>query len=362
MSLNLGQNLLFKINTIEDNSGYLNKKINRLKKPIIVEDYNTPNNLLIDKKIENDKIDNKDKNIVFNPFNPFIFNKNSIINSGEDISYKMTFDTLSNINANYQNTINIPNINYKNPLLFDQNENNINLNQNKIIINENEKQKMNLKLKKKRKFNKFKVSYMEPKTKNNYKLNHKRKYKPDDIRKKIKARFHKSIKNIINENLRKAGSKKLFTFLPQAFISSIARQTNRYVLNMSFREILQQNFVNDLDEKKYKNKKIDLAKYKKNLSVLEYLDNNPEISKNSGFDIISEMKYCDLLEEYFKSNEFERAIFKLKEENEDEDYIKEYIIKSKNYVKFFMENDKLKIKEEEKKNSEEEEKNKIQDE
>ena len=73
------------------------------------------------------------------------------------------------------------------------------------------------------------------------------------------------------------------------------------------------------------------------------------------------MKYCDLLEEYFKSNEFERAIFKLKEENEDEDYIKEYIIKSKNYVKFFMENDKLKIKEEEKKNLEEE-KDKIQDE
>ena len=74
--------------------------------------------------------------------------------------------------------LNIPNINYKNPILFDQNENNINLNQNKIIINENEKQKMNLKLKKKKKFNKFKVSYMEPKTKNNYKLNHKRKYKP----------------------------------------------------------------------------------------------------------------------------------------------------------------------------------------
>ena len=63
---------------------------------------------------------------------------------------------------------------------------------------------MNLKLKKKKKFNKFKVSYMEPKTKNNYKLNHKRKYKPDDIRKKIKARFHKSIKNIINENLKRS--------------------------------------------------------------------------------------------------------------------------------------------------------------
>ena len=252
----------------------------------------------------------------------------------------------------------------------------LNTNSENRIFNENEVSKKELnnnnkKIKKKK--NKFKICHIEYKKIEKdetdkkdkiitNRLKHKRKYKADDIRKKIKARFHKSIKNIINENLRKAGSKKLFTFLPQAFISSIARQTNRYVLNMSFREILQQNFVNDLDEKKYKNKKIDLAKYKKNLSVLEYLDNNPEISKNSGFDIISEMKYCDLLEEYFKSNEFERAIFKLKEENEDEDYIKEYIIKSKNYVKFFMENGKLKIKEEEKKNSEEEEKNKIQDE
>ena len=252
----------------------------------------------------------------------------------------------------------------------------LNTNSENIILNENEvsnKELNNNNKKIKKKKNKFKICHIEYKKIEKdetdkkdkiitNRLKHKRKYKADDIRKKIKARFHKSIKNIINENLRKAGSKKLFTFLPQVFISSIARQTNRYVLNMSFREILQQNFVNDLDEKKYKNKKIDLAKYKKNLSVLEYLDNNPEISKNSGFDIISRMKYCDLLEEYFKSNEFERAIFKLKEENEDEDYIKEYIIKSKNYVKFFMENDKLKIKEEEKKNSEEEEKNKIQDE
>jgi len=251
----------------------------------------------------------------------------------------------------------------------------LNINSCNKILNENEvsnkKINNNKKIKKKNK-NKFKICHIEyKKTKNDEddkenkissnRLKHKRKYKPDDIRKKIKARFHKSIKNIINENLRKAGSKKLFTHLPQIFITSISRQTNRYFFNLSLREIFQTNFVNDLNEKKYKNKNIDLAKYKKNLSVLEYLDNNPEICRNSGFDIISKMKYCDLLEEYFRSNEFERAIFKLKEENEDEEYIKEYIIKSKNYVKFFMD-DKPKIKEEESKNLEDEEKKKIQNE
>ncbi len=165
---------------------------------------------------------------------------------------------------------------------------------------------------------------------------HKRKYKPDDIRKKIKARFHKSIKNIINDNLRKAGSKMLFTYLPQVFISSITKEKNRNVLNLSLRELLQKDFVSEAENKRYKNRNVDIAKYNRNKKVLEYLDENPEISQNSGFDIISNMKYAELLDEYFKSEEFERAICKLREENEDEEYIKEYILKSKSYLNFFM--------------------------
>ena len=72
---------------------------------------------------------------------------------------------------------------------------------------------INLKIKKKKQLkarklcNKFKIS-RENKNKIPNRLTHKRKYKPDDIRKKIKARFHKSIKNIINGNLKKAGSKQ----------------------------------------------------------------------------------------------------------------------------------------------------------
>ena len=67
------------------------------------------------------------------------------------------------------------------------------------------------------------------------------------------------------------------------------------------------------------------------------MDKNPEICKNSGFDIISKMKYSSLLEEYFKSDEFEKEIAKLREENEGEDYIREYKKKAKDYIKFFSE-------------------------
>ena len=215
----------------------------------------------------------------------------------------------------------------------------------------------------KKKIKKFKIYHMEfkkspEKDKIYNKQSHKRKYKPDDIRKKIKARFHKAIKNIINDNLRKAGSKKLFTYLPQVFISSITKEKNRNVLNLSFREILQKDFVSEADGKNYKNKNVDITKYKKNMEVLEYLDNNPEICQNSGFDIISKMKYGELLDEYFKSEEFERAIYKLREENEDEEYIREYIIKSKNYLNFFLDipfkkkNNKFKIVERNQKNIE----------
>ena len=156
---------------------------------------------------------------------------------------------------------------------FEINNEPLNTNSENIILNENEvsnKELNNNKKKIKKNKNKFKICHIEYKKtekdgndkKDNKdkiitnRLKHKRKYKPDDIRKKIKSRFHKSIKNIINENLRKAGSKKLFTFLPQVFITSIARPANRYVLNMSLREILQKNFVDELDEKNIKIKKL----------------------------------------------------------------------------------------------------------
>ena len=349
MILDNPNNDLLKINTIKDNFNNSNKSVNSELTPKYNENLN---NIIPDIK------NNSSINICHNPYLINIFTKE---NSNNKPQLNSTQNNTS-IQAN-KSTSNLKFINDKNN---DINNNssyeNQNINKKSLNINQDKKNKEKEKIKKKF-LKKLKISHIEyekiqkenNQNKINYKLKNKRKYKADNIRKKIKARFHKSIKNIINENLRKAGSKKLFTFLPQFFINSISREKNRYILNMSLREILQKNFVNNIDEKKYKNKKLDLEKYEKNLSVLKYLDNNPEISRNSGFDIISKMKYCDLLNEYFKSEEFERAIFRLKKENEDENYIKEYIIKAKNYVKFFEEIP-LKLKDEEDKKLEDDEK------
>ena len=173
----------------------------------------------------------------------------------------------------------------------------------------------------------------------------KRKYKSDDIRKKIKSRFHKTFKNIINSNLKKAGSKKLFDFLPQCFIGNVSKKTNFYCLELTFKEILLTDFISEYSDK-YPNKNVDYKKYEKNKEVIQYLEKHPEISKKSGFDIIKNKKYKDLLNIYFNSSEFEDSVFRLKNENETNDYIQEYVLKAKNYVKFYSNYGKNKSRDE----------------
>ena len=348
MTLDKPENIILKINSIQDNTEYLNKTPNYLLEPQIIQNSSIfpANNYFFQNYLNN----NSREDIIIKPK----FNKENIIQNNS------TNHTNSNLNYNSINNIN-NSINSLDNLSFKQSNNSLfntdyfnNSNNNKLIEPKFfddakteldnmllkkafsiTKFKESAKFKQRKIFNKFKISKVETKNKSINRLKHKRKYKPDDIRKKIKARFHKSIKNIINENLKKAGSKHLFSFMPQIFISSIARGTNYQVMDLKYRELLQKDFLNEIDENKYKNKNVDYSKYKNNLRVLEYLDNNPEICKNSGFDIISQMKYRDLLNEYFKSDEFDRAIEKLRQEKEEEDYINEYINKAKNYVKFF---------------------------
>ena len=351
MTLDRPENILLKINSIQDNIDYLKKTSNILLEPQIIQNSSIfpPNNyffqnylnnnskedILTKPKFINDKIfpnystTHTNSNLKFNTNNSINYNS---INSLDNFSFKQSNNSLFNLDI-FRNNNNNKLIE---PKFYEPPKTEINnslFNKSFSVI----KFKESTKLKHRKQCNKFKISKVETKSKSSNRLKHKRKYKPDDIRKKIKARFHKSIKNIINENLKKAGSKHFFSFLPQIFISSIARETNHQVLNLSYRELLQKDFVSDIDESKYKNKNVDYSKYKNNLRVLEYLDNNPEICKNSGFDIISRMKYRDLLDEYFKSDEFDKAIYKLREEKEEEDYINEYINKAKNYVKFFSE-------------------------
>ena len=161
----------------------------------------------------------------------------------------------------------------------------------------------------------------------------KRKYKADDIRKKIKVRFHKKLKNIINENLKKAGSTELFSFLPQYFLGNISKKFNNQYMNKTFEQLLSEDFSSL--QKEYFNKECDKNQFDKNKKTLEYLEKNQEISRISGFDEVKKMKYKDLLKAYFASTEFENSIEKLKEEKESDEYIQEYFFLARDYIEYF---------------------------
>ena len=140
----------------------------------------------------------------------------------------------------------------------------------------------------------------------------KRKFKPDDIRKKIKARFHKALKNIINENLKKAGSKELFDFLPQCFIGNVSKKMNAKYFDATYKELLSTDFLSELNKEDYRNSKVDHNKYINNLQLLGYLEKNHDICEKSGFDLIKDRKYKDILKIFLSSAQFENSLIQLK--------------------------------------------------
>jgi hypothetical protein len=125
-----------------------------------------------------------------------------------------------------------------------------------------------------------------------------------------------------------------FDCLPQCFIGNTAILLNAKYFYCTYRDILTTDFSSQLNN--YRHTSMDTAKYQKNLKVLSYLESNPDISQKSGFDIIKNMKYIDLLNNYFMSEEFEESLNSLKDENESSEYMQSYIYAGKNYVNFFL--------------------------
>ena len=167
------------------------------------------------------------------------------------------------------------------------------------------------------------------------KYRRKRKFYKDNTRKKIKARFLKSLKNALNKRLKLAGSKYLFTYLSQNFIINVTKEMNRDNLYLTFKEIFSKNFCKDKD----KTTERYLKKLRKNISVINYLEKNEIISQKSNYKYYKDKKYHEIYDEYLNSKEFEEDIIKLKNEVEDEEYINRYIKNALYLNKFFTEDD-----------------------
>jgi hypothetical protein len=171
----------------------------------------------------------------------------------------------------------------------------------------------------------------------------KRKFDLDNIRKKIKGRFLKALKNALNEKLVYAGSKHLFDFLPQIFVSDITKKGNQGILNMTFREIFFMDFI----EGKNKVNQINSQRCRENKNVIIYLEKNKTLSEKIGYEFFRNMKYYEIYNEYLNSKEFEKDIFELKNtesnkaQSDKEGYIKQYINLALNLNDFFSSGKKI---------------------
>ena len=171
----------------------------------------------------------------------------------------------------------------------------------------------------------------------------KRKEKGDNIRKKIKTFFHKYLRKVINIKLERAGSKYFFESFPQIFMTDITLKTNFEVMELTYEQLINYTYNQEVNNDKsnltkdyiHKRKATTDKKYKRNIQVLEYLNRNIKISEESGWQIIKSMKYKDLLQAYFNSNEFLLSIEELSKK-ESNDYINSYNYFSSNYVNFFL--------------------------
>ena len=169
-----------------------------------------------------------------------------------------------------------------------------------------------------------------------------RRCKEDDMRKKIKSSFLKTLLIRKNELLKEAGSLYIFESFPQNFIADITQQTNFEVMELTYEQLFDYSHEKVVEENKYllekyqeRANKVAEKKYVKNIKTLEYLKKNSEISEKSGWERIKKMKYKDLLKAFFNSKEFANSIIKLKQK-EDKVYIKNYLYFSLNYIDYFQ--------------------------
>ena len=157
-----------------------------------------------------------------------------------------------------------------------------------------------------------------------------RKYNSDNLRRRAKVRFLKSLKNTINQRLKYAGSIYFFNNLPFNFNTNVQIIANRGILNKTFKQIFSEK-LGDNDENE-----LNFNKRHNNIMVIIYLEENETISERSHYKYYKNMKYSEIYEEYLNSREFEEDINEIKKK-EDIIYLEKYIDLALNLNDYFYE-------------------------
>ena len=153
-----------------------------------------------------------------------------------------------------------------------------------------------------------------------------RKLKPDSLRKKIKARFHRKIGQIINNKLTEYGSKFQFGLFPQPFIKNINIEFNRPLLSLTMRELFQKTFG-------FKDKDREKTDY--NIKVIKYLEENPDICLDDKITKFLDSTYEEIIKKYMHGKYLLEDIERLKKEGENSEYINRYTFIAIHWVEFY---------------------------
>ena len=154
-----------------------------------------------------------------------------------------------------------------------------------------------------------------------------RKHYRDNMRVKIKRGFYRYLKKKLNQILKNSGCKKSFDFFPYKFSSDVNKERNKYILDMTLKEIFLNKKLYEFEDKN------GLYKYKSNFDLVQ----NEEIKNNEKLQKILNKTFRELYEDYINSDDFNiDEINRLKNnKTEDEQYIETYKILSKNLINFF---------------------------
>ena len=186
-----------------------------------------------------------------------------------------------------------------------------------------------------------------------------RRYDPDDMRKKIKTDFFQRLENNLNNELKSQNYKKEFKF-PRCFVYDINKKRNKEFINYTIKELLTKDLYSDLKKNKEKSEttkndnnirkvigedvddkstkiKIDKddMKINTNSEIITYLKKNEDLRRKINFDSLEKKTFAELFNEYLESG-FKDTMSKLKKKKESY-YVNEYEIIAKEFIKYYSE-------------------------
>jgi hypothetical protein len=158
-----------------------------------------------------------------------------------------------------------------------------------------------------------------------------RKEMNDNIRKKVKSNFFKSIKKKLEGRLQSGQEHAIFS--PSKFNSQ-----SKYTVNKQIKISFVQKFITNVSKKEKENQLI----WEQNLYTL--LEKHLRINKNNILELlkndeIGEILLKDLYNEYLNSQEFEDNI-PYNKKDATPSYINNYINKAKDLINYFTNNEK----------------------